>query len=119
MGFFSWKTSDTNESISNRYSKRPTFGIKMLDDKGNFWLEHDYEGYGVFGGKDYYELLAEMNPRKGRGRFYKEKRDKGIDLEFNPRLINLKTPKLVRINCTKEWKDLPRPRTCDSQGFFY
>ena len=33
----------------------------MHDDKGNKWLEKNYEGYGEFGGKDYYELLDQMN----------------------------------------------------------
>ena len=33
----------------------------MSDNKGNKYVEHCYEGYGVFGGKDFYVLLAEMN----------------------------------------------------------
>ena len=33
----------------------------MTDDKGNRWEESNYDGYGVFGGKDYYALLDEMN----------------------------------------------------------
>ena len=61
MGFFSWRTQDTDRSIANRYSIRKTFTVVMIDNKGNKWIEQDYEGYGVFGGKDYYELLAEMN----------------------------------------------------------
>jgi len=52
MGFFSWYTQDTGESIANNYSSRPTFTVFMVDDKGNKWREDDYEGYGVFGGKD-------------------------------------------------------------------
>ncbi len=58
MGFFSWKTMDTDKSISNAYSNRGTFRVQMVDDKGNVWTEDNYEGYGVFGGKDYYELHA-------------------------------------------------------------
>ena len=61
MGFFSFFTQDTHESIPNTFSNRPTFPVTMADDKGNTWVENDYEGYGVFGGKDYYELLDEMN----------------------------------------------------------
>jgi hypothetical protein len=48
MGFFSWKTMDTNKSISNNYSSRGTFKVEMLDDKGNVWTEPDYEGYELF-----------------------------------------------------------------------
>ena len=38
----------------------------MLDNKGNVWTEDNYEGYGVFGGKDYYELLAELQSLEGQ-----------------------------------------------------
>ena len=63
MGQFSWITQDTDEPI------RECFGCRdeklttayMHDNKGNVWEEKSYEGYGVFGGKDFYELLAEMN----------------------------------------------------------
>ena len=43
--------------------------------KGNFWYEPNYEGYGEFGGMDYYELLDKMNGGKGD-------RARGIDLAF-------------------------------------
>ena len=61
MGFFSWITQDTNESILNCYCGGEQFPVFMLDDKGNVWEETSYGGYGIFGGKDYYELVAEMN----------------------------------------------------------
>jgi hypothetical protein len=32
MGFFSWLTQDTNESIANNYSDRETFTVFMRDD---------------------------------------------------------------------------------------
>lgn len=63
MGQFSWITQDTKERIRECYGCddiRKTTAY-MHDNKGNVWEEHRYEGYGVFGGKDYYELLAEMN----------------------------------------------------------
>ena len=75
MGFFSWHTNDTDRSIANKYSGRTTFNVYMRDNKGNVWVESDYEGYGRFGGKDYYELLAEMN---GLG----SDRETGIWLQF-------------------------------------
>ena len=61
MGFFSFLTNDTHESVSNKYSDRGPLEVYLHDDKGNVWHEPDYDGYGVFGGKDYYELMAEMN----------------------------------------------------------
>ena len=59
MGFFSWKTQDTDTSIANAHSNRATFKVQMIDNNGNVWTENNYDGYGVFGGKDFYELLAE------------------------------------------------------------
>jgi len=61
MGYFSWITQDTNRSIANCNSSRKPFSVTMTDDKGNKWEENHYEGYGIFGGKDYYQLVAEMN----------------------------------------------------------
>ncbi len=57
MGQFSWFTMDTHHRIVN--GEKHT--IYLVDDRGNKWKEDCYEGYGVFGGKDFYELLAEMN----------------------------------------------------------
>lgn len=57
MGQFSWFTMDTHHRIVNGDEHT----VYLVDDKGNKWKENCYEGYGVFGGKDFYELLAEMN----------------------------------------------------------
>ena len=54
MGFFSFLTQDTNLSIANKHSSQWTFPVYMHDANGNVWEEDDYEGYGVFGGMDYY-----------------------------------------------------------------
>ncbi len=120
MGFFSWKTMDTDRSIANNYSNRSTFKVDMLDDKGNVWTETDYDGYGVFGGKDYYELLAEMNGLTGDGT--EDLRMKGIDLAFkdSPNGDNpeVKFPNLVEM--AEGWKYDPiGPESCEFQGFFY
>ena len=71
MGMFSWYTQDTNKRIVANQEKT----IIMTDMFGNKWVEECYEGYGEFGGKDFYELLAEMN---GLG----SDRLKGIELAF-------------------------------------
>lgn len=68
---FSWYTQDTNKRIVANQEKT----IIMTDMFGNKWVEENYEGYGEFGGKDFYELLAEMN---GLG----SDREKGIKLAF-------------------------------------
>ncbi len=107
MGFFSWKTMDTDESISNCYSHKLPFTVFMLDDKGNKYREDEYEGYGIFGGKDFFELLAEMNGGEGR--------DQGIALRFSNK--EYKSPNLFRSESC-EWID-EEPEDCDYQGFFY
>ena len=107
MRFFSWKTQDTNRSIPSRYSTRSTFSVTMTDNKGNQWHEHDYEGYGMFGGKDFYELLAEMNNLKGR--------EAGITLCFSKKPF--KSPNLTEY---REWKWIDKyPEDCEYQGYFY
>jgi hypothetical protein len=111
MGFFSWKTQDTNESISNIWSVRKSFGVTMTDNKGNCWTEHFYDGVGIFGGKDFYVLLAEMN---GAGAD-DDKRTSAIELVYSgqPYL----SPNLTR-NPDWEWQD-KAPERCDYQGYFY
>ena len=120
MGFFSWKTQDTDVSIANQYSTRNTFRVQMLDDKGNVWTEDDYEGYGTFGGKDYYELLAEMNGLTGDGT--ENMRMQGIELAFHghPNGDNpeVKFPNLVEM--ANGWQYDPKgPEGCNDQGYFY
>ena len=114
MGFFSWITQDTNRSIANNYSTRKPFTVYMTDDKGNRWQEDEYEGYGDFGGKDYYELLSEMNGGPSD-------RDEGIRMAFqndpsgkNP---NVKHPNLSEDDDWR-WVNEP-PESCRDQGFFY
>ena len=79
-GQFSWFTQDTEEQIGSERENTLPF-VYMHDDKGNKWLEKDYEGYGEFGGKDYYELLDQMNGGSGD-------RSEGIKLAFNDELVN-------------------------------
>ena len=58
-GQFSWFTQDTNQQIGSQDENQ--IPVYMFDDKGKYYYENDYDGYGVFGGKDYYDLVAEMN----------------------------------------------------------
>ena len=113
MGFFSWLTQDTGKSIANSYSARNPFTVFMHDDKGNKYREDYYEGYGVFGGKDYYVLLAEMN-----GIVESDEdlmRQEGLSLAFSGELC--KFPNLTEAE-DWEWVD-HKPEDCEYQGFFY
>jgi hypothetical protein len=121
MGFFSWKTQDTDASISNTYSSRGTFRVQMLDNKGNVWTEDRYEGYGVFGGKDYYELLAEMNgvtcELEGE-KYTDDMRQEGIALAFGENAETILYPNLVER--ADGWRfDSIGPENCPDQGYFY
>ena len=109
MGFFSWKTQDTDESIPNRHCNHQTFTVYMYDHLGNVWEEDSYDGYGEFGGKDYYELLAEMNGIEGR--------QAGIDLAFADPARPCLFPNLAR---RKDWAYVnSQPESCPEQGYFY
>lgn len=106
---------DTNQSIPVSGSRRSTFQVTMTDDKGNKWLEPDYEGYGVFGGKDFYALLAEMNGIERGGMDEDEYRGAGIELAFSD-----KPHKQPNLSKNPDWKWVDRhPENCEYQGFFY
>lgn len=138
MGQFSFFLQDTHERIINN---RPMH-VVMCDNKGHKYVEECYEGYGVFGGKDYYELLAEMNGYyitqaggydlyilhlnggAGINSYYNIKdakealRQKGIDLAFkgDPRGMN---PNVLHPSLTAEgvyWNG-KAPEPDPDQGF--
>lgn len=115
MGFFSWITQDTEKSIPSVYSTRRPFRVCMTDDKGNRWIEENYEGYGVFGDKDYYELLSEMNGGPSdRKEGIRMAFDDGHGDGYNP---NVKHPNLTE---STDWVWVNEiPEACPDQGFFY
>lgn len=119
MGFFSWKTQDTNKSICNVYSKRKPFRVFMVNPKTlEAWQEDRYEGYGVFGGKDYYELVAEMNGvKKSVGKM----RDAGISLACAAKpKKGLIYPVLVEdIHNANKFDGSKEAPYDETQGFFY
>jgi len=76
-GQFSWMTQDTGQQIGSQEGN--TIPVYMFDDKGKYWFEPSYDGYGVFGGMDYYELLDQMNGGRGD-------RNEGVRKAFDPTL---------------------------------
>jgi len=126
MGFFSWKTMDTDESIANQYSNRKTFRVQMLDNKGNVWTEDNYEGYGKFGGKDFYELLAEMNgftSDKTGDEYTDEARGFGINVAFKDNGSGIATKGVLYPNLIEQadgwFYNESGPDNCEYQGYFY
>ena len=126
MGFFSWKTQDTDNSIANQYSNRKTFRVQMLDNKSNVWTEDNYEGYGRFGGKDFYELLAEMNgfeSDKTGDEYTDEARGFGINLAFKDNPNGIATKGVFYPNLIEQadgwFYNESGPDNCEYQGYFY
>ena len=72
-GQFSWMTQDTNQQIGSQ--EENMIPVYMYDNEGNSYYENNYDGYGEFGGVDYYELLDKMNGGDGD-------RSRGINLAF-------------------------------------
>lgn len=122
MGFFSWKTSDTNKSISNVYSTRGALPVYLITPKNEKIFESSYEGYGDFGGYDAYALLANWNaPNECNG-------DSDHDREIGIRLCyidgidvstKLKYPLKFAESPNVRYEDLEPSETCEAQGFFY
>ena len=125
MGFFSFLTSDTHESVSNKYSDRGPLEVYLHDDKGNVWHEPDYDGYGVFGGKDYYELMAEMNGMDMSSRDQARIKAVEADCDYMEKRWSQDDPppdiKFPQITRTKGWKWDENLVTmhCPDQGYFY
>ena len=65
MGFFSWKTADTKESIGNISSAKSHTkkhgNVYLLQPYAPAICESGYDGYGFFGGVDAYFWLASKN----------------------------------------------------------
>lgn len=126
MGMFSWITSDTGRAIVNKHYGRP-FTVYMTAPDGRQWREDDYKGYGLFGGKDIYALIAELNCPDDCLGSDDEDRSLGINLvhcEHNQggdfalayNLHGLKLPRLTE----KEFFDVatePYPECDPGQGF--
>ena len=115
MGVFSWKTSDTKKSISISLSNQ--FPVSLILPDNTRFIEFNYEGYGVFGGKDVYEVIAQLNGKHGR--------HQGINLipYFNGKAEfknafekkGILCPKLAE-NLEANYDDLDFPERCPDQG---
>ena len=98
MGVFSWIAQDNNKPIYINGYQKPGYEqhtYYMWDNNGNSWKEPAYEGYGMFGGKDYFILLAEMNHVYGDNVTEEVKRTDGIRLEFSSNRDGILFPNLT------------------------
>lgn len=116
MGLFSWITMDTRRSICCSGSGFQPFTVYMHDDRGNVWKEKNYKGNGIFGGKDYYLLFAEMNGINGGTEA--ERRRKAISVCHNGCQSKIVFP-ILQEN-PKISTDFLQPNLrCQAQGYFY
>lgn len=108
MGQFSWISADTREAIRNNIPKgRQKVTMVFLDPHGveQRVVEDDYDGYGIFGGFDFYEVLSWMNPNQTKNsERVLHTRDRGISLYFgggdhkSPQLFLGKPPEVVNFD---------------------
>jgi len=119
MGCFSWIAQDTDKPIYIDGYQKPGYEQRtyyMWNNKGNYWKEPSYEGYGMFGGKDYYVLLAEMNRVYDEDITDEQKREDGIQIEFSSNHDGIIFPNLTE---SKIWKWINKqPRCHHNQGCY-
>jgi len=125
MGFFSFKTSDTNESIANIHSDHPNKGrtVYLVQPNGKPPIaENAYNGYGDFGDIDAYAWLAKFNaPNVEHLDLVKDSevlRHIGIDLKYDePEKI--KYPLKFSFDEKAVYELLAASADCEYQGYFY
>lgn len=116
MGQFSWITSDTDKSILVDGS----VAVKMITPDGRVFKETNYEGYGVFGGQDYFALVAELNGKttreEGIDLLYQGKNRSG-DPDIAEEVYGMALPKLISMAGVENYDMHRHSQTCPEQGF--
>lgn len=117
MGFFSFTTGDPEGSFSipnnhtPQHSQMPT--VHMILPDGTIFTEPSYDGYGEFGGQDFYTHVSLLNGGDGC-------RDEGIHLVYKGKKQG-RTLILPRFSVHEgaDYAILTDPKDCEHQGFFY
>lgn len=121
MGFFSFKTSDTNESIINVHARGDSKTIYMLQPNNQpHIVEFGYQGYGIFGGVDVFIWLIEQNAHLIGFDLKKLSddniRDMGVELWHEQR-NRIKFPLKFSFDPGAVYENLPAAKDCPYQGF--
>lgn len=78
----SWKTSDSKESIRNNHSGKTKQTIYMVLPDNKYVSEKDYDGYGVFGSRNYFEEVERFNEPFAKAITNpNDNADKGVELD--------------------------------------
>ena len=122
MGQFSWYTNDGVRLLDNRPLLNPVYMTGKMPDGTivTFKEEVEYDGYGHFGGKDYYELMAEMNgfTADDFGGDRDQLRRQGIDLAFDGDPCGENAPHLYpSLSLDGRWYDGVSPKSDPEQGW--
>jgi hypothetical protein len=119
MGFFSWLTNE-GVSISNSSSSKGALPVYMYLPDDTVIFEDDYDGYGVFGGLDFYDLVAKYNfPKEELTGNPEIDRDKGIDLIYRDSVTQPIIMPRFSIYKNEKYENLNDPQDCPDQGYFY
>lgn len=122
MGFFSWLTCDTNETLWNKYTgKSKPFYVLRPNMNSLYFV--DYDGYGRFISEtgevtDAHVLIAQLNNVSDINKTLDELRDIGIKMHFNPELFNVTYFLKISFNPNTRYEDYPRSENCPNQGYF-
>lgn len=117
MGFFSWKNSDTGKSIINRYHPRGPVKTYMLSPTEDPIEEDNYEGYGVFGGKDAFNHWMDLNKPEHRDLSAKAKRQLFFDKYYEEFRDGGKYP-LKFTSKKMKYSEAKPSENADDQGYF-
>lgn len=111
MGFFSWKCAKTGKSIANTMALMPEWRSRcalVLPDRKIYELA--YDGYGIFGDEDIFELLGDGDRSKGIDRYYS---DNPNDKPFDVKVV------LADFYEGESYDDLSPSPIAGDQGYFY
>lgn len=105
MGCFSWNTADSGEEIMNIYTGEHET-VYLLSPDGTTYKEDAYAGYGIFGAKDAYIHLCELNGiERKEGQSDDDFRSAGIDLEMGTFYLNINTGELMSFKHKEKYFD--------------
>ena len=125
MGFFSWECAVSKKDIMNRHTRQGATHCVLVCPDDSIIEEDDYDGYGVFGGRDAYDLLAFWNnpdlvdDPDAQGQNDWQYRDEGIMLHFSDKPIPFPLKFVLREHYSgQKYSELGASGDAEGQGFW-
>lgn len=123
---FSWECAVSGEDIMNEYSDNGATPCVLVCPDDSIIEEDNYNGYGIFGGRDAYALLSEWNdpelhddPVMEDGANDGERRDKGISIAFGDKPVEYPLKFVLKKHYTGQtYADLATSGIADGQGMW-